>query len=657
MHQKTKDFELNHEVSGPQKRHAIRCALPIACLILGTFVWLSREPFVATLPPLPIPRYENGNGDVLTPSPYGVFPKVDDPFHFLPCTNNTLPPPIDDPNPDHTWAGLFDPDPRYWRWGASGHNDDEELITHQTHPYSGRGIYLCGYLDLPLDYHNESDPRIVRLAVNRFQVSGLALAIANSDCTTAQSRTQSAPGHKSRRTIVIEPGGPGGSGTGELMEQAEDVTKTLSDGQFDVLGWDPRGVNASQPALNCYPDPAYRDRWKLLRRKHREELADPISHLRTVDAINNATFLACHQLYGDLGRFLTTTSVARDLDNIRKALNEEELTGYLVSYGTAIGQLYASMFPSRVGRLIFDGTDNYKNYRELGGFAWYSLDNVTDAWHDGLLGECIKAGPQHCALAKPPDDGMSGPVTLDDLESRMKKLLQSLIELPLSGYTKSGGPSLITHSQLSLILYGSLYDPKSWPDTAQMLLELEAGNSTLAAKEVEYPWYHSPTSPLHRDISAEELLWLVVCADASNAPQPDDGLIWWDSLWANMTDKSWISATFRFSNVFPCRHFNTYWPSPPDMHRGNLAHSLETPVIFIAGTYDPATPLRHARKLAKEMGKNARLIVHHGYGHTSREDVSDCTNAIKKLYMLNGTLPEDIESHCYANEQPYVPRI
>lgn len=648
-----KHFNPDHGGDSRQKLQARRYSIVIACLGLGTFGWLFRDLFPATLPLSRTPPYDNG--DALTPSPYGVFPKVDDPFHFIPCTNNTLPPPIDNPNPEQAWASLFDPDPSHWKWGGSGDNGNRKLVSHQTDPYSGRGIYLCGYLDLPLDYHNDSDPRTVRLAINRFQVSGLALATTNSDRPTVRSQIQPTPGHKSRRTIVIEPGGPGGSGTAELLEQAETISSTLSDGQFDVLGWDPRGVNASQPALNCYPDPAYRDRWKLLRRKHREELADPISHLRTVDAINNATFLACHQLYGDLGRFLTTTSVARDLDQIRKALNEEELTGYLVSYGTAIGQLYASMFPTRVGRLIFDGTDNYKNYRELGGFAWYSLDNVTDAWRDGLLGECIKAGPQYCALANPPGDGMSGPVTLEDLESRMKKLLQSLIELPLSGYTESGGPSLITHSQLSLILYGSLYSPKSWPDTAQMLFELENGNSTLAANEVEFPWYHPPTSPLHRDISAEELLWTVVCADASDAPQPDDGLIWWDSLWANMTARSWISATFRLSTVLPCRHFNRYWPSPPDIHHGDLgASNLEAPVIFIAGTYDPATPLRHARRLAKEMGNNVRLIVHHGYGHTSREDISDCTNDIKKSYILNGIVPKDTEIHCYANQEPYI---
>ncbi|RSL87477.1 hypothetical protein CEP52_015529 [Fusarium oligoseptatum] len=649
----------NPRFSGRNQRRAMSYAAPTACLVIILFVCFAK--LDSYLVPS-TPRYGDATGiagktsATTTPtltSPYGRFPEAKDPFHFIPCTNLSLPPQIDDPDPDRTWASLFNPDPQQWSWGRRvRHGQDDhnnELDARRDDQYDGRGIYLCGYLDLPLDYQNDSDTRIVRLAVTKFQVSGLA----RIDRTELQ--TEPTPGRKSRRTIVIEPGGPGGSGTGELWQEAEGVTNKLSDGQFDVLGWDPRGTNASQPTWTCYSDGAYRDRWKLLRRKHREELADPISHLRTVDAINNATFLACHQLHGDVGRFLGTTSVTRDLDEIRKALGEEELTGYLISYGTAIGQTYASMFPNHVGRLILDGTDNYKNYRQLGGFAWYSLDNVTDAWRDGFLGECLKAGPEYCALAKPPSSRIKGPVTLAGLDSRMQALFQSLTTQPLPGFTESGGPALITHSQLALMLYIALYDPKTWPDTAQMLFELEAGNSTLAAGFVEKAWYHPPTSPLHRFISPEEFLWLVVCADAFDAPQPEDGLLWWDRLWSNMTDQSWLSATFRLSIVLPCRHFNTYWPNPPWVHRGDLSHTLRTPIVFIAGTYDPATPLRPARNLAKEMGQNARLVIHHGYGHTSRQDPSNCTDAIGKAYMLNGTLPNELETHCYANQSPYLP--
>lgn len=86
---------------------------------------------------------------------------------------------------------------------------------------------------------------------------------------------------------------------------------------------------------------------------------------------------------------------------------------------------------------------------------------------------------------------------------------------------------------------------------------------------------------------------------------------------------------------------------------GDLNNTLANAVLLIAETYDPATPLRNGRRLLAEMGKNARLIVHHGYGHSSR-DRSNCTDSIAQAYILNGTIPEEQETACFANEKPYL---
>jgi hypothetical protein len=94
-------------------------------------------------------------------------------------------------------------------------------------------------------------------------------------------------------------------------------------------------------------------------------------------------------------------------------------------------------------------------------------------------------------------------------------------------------------------------------------------------------------------------------------------------------------------------------PQPVGVYRGDLNHTLKNPVLLIAETYDPATPLRNGRRLLQEMGTNARLIVHHGYGHSSR-DTSACTERIAKAYILNGTLPDEQETDCYADEKPYL---
>lgn len=597
-------------------------------------------------------------------SPYDRFPRAGDPFRFLPCTNATLPPALEDADAHRSWAGLFDPDPEHWSW-ANATTDDDGPEDAQ----AGRAIYLCGYLDVPLDYTNQSDARIVRLAVTKLQVSGPA----------RRRDPGGAAGRKSERTIVINPGGPGGSGTAMAWRSAATVTRRLSGGRYDVLGWDPRGVNASLPALACFPHDVDRDHWSLKAGEYREVSPSPRAQLEYADAMADAVFGACHALHGDLARFVSTAFVARDLERIRLALAEDGLTGYLVSYGTGIGQTFANMFPASVGRLILDGTEYVRDHRLLGGFGWTALDNVTGAWRDGFLGECVDAGPEHCALAKPVEvpgteaggsggagagagvgDG-DGPrprpnVTVSELQHRIHTLLSSLIQRPMPGYTKASGPSLVTYSALVQAIYGALYNARSWPALARMLAELEAGNSTLAAEMLERSaWGYDPTlpAPPGNRPSSDELGQLVICADSYDAPEPPDGIRWWDALWLNMTRTSWIAGNSRFSNVFPCRHFVDYWPRPAEVFRGDLNHTLRNPVLLIAETYDPATPLRNGRRLLAEMGRaNARLVAHHGYGHSSR-DASRCTDAIARAWVRDGVLPDALETACFADEKPY----
>ncbi|KAH6645991.1 hypothetical protein BKA67DRAFT_582918 [Truncatella angustata] len=572
-------------------------------------------------------------------SPYGTLPTHDDPFQFIPCTSLTVPPALENANPNHTWASLFDANPDHWSWG----NPDTNLTVDLEDPYAGRGIYLCGWLDVPLDYTNKSDERIIRLSVTKYQVSGLALLDASVQNPNA--------GKKSERTLVVEPGGPGGSGTNLVWRAAEDDGRRFTDGKYDILGWDPRGINTSLPSIACWPFDADRDRWSLQLSQYRETVASPRAQLEFADAMHESILHGCWERHGDLGRFMGTSFVARDLEEIRKALREDELTGYLVSYGTGIGQTYANMFPESVGRIILDGTEYVRDHRLLAGFGWTALDNGTDAWHDGFLGECVNAGPNHCALAKP---RKGEDVTVEALEARLHALLQKIIERPIPGYTKTSGPSLITYGQLVQALYGAMYNARSWPALAQMLYELEGGNSTLAAAFLQ-DWEFDPTKPCPLsppNPSSDELGLIVICADAWDAPQPD-GLDWWLELWDNMTTKSWIAGNARFLDVFPCRHFADYWPKPAEAYRGDLNNTLKNPVLLIAETYDPATPLRNGRRLLKEMGENARLIAHHGYGHSSR-DISDCTDGIAKAYLLNGIVPEEQETACYANEKPYL---
>ena len=155
-------------------------------------------------------------------SPYGTFPDPEDPFHFVPCTYNLTIPELDAKDPVSDWTGSWNPDPETWEW------------------VERRGINLCGYLDTPLDYTNSSDDRIARLSVVKYRAGA--------------SANETNLGQKSERTILFNPGGPGSSGTSDMRNGAGSfLSDELSDGQFDVLGWDPRGVLGSLPSISCYP--------------------------------------------------------------------------------------------------------------------------------------------------------------------------------------------------------------------------------------------------------------------------------------------------------------------------------------------------------------------------------------------------------------------
>lgn len=238
------------------------------------------------------------------------------------------------------------------------------------------------------------------------------------------------------------------------------------------------GVNVTDPSISCFPSDAFRDRYSLFTSRYRETSRNhSFFSVQITDSYNEAILSACLSKYGDIPRFLSTAFVARDVNEIRKALKEDLLYGYMVSYGTGIGQTYSQMFPTKVGRLILDGLEFVKDHRELGGFGWTSLDNVTNAWEDGFLAECLKTNDSsRCPLLIDPSSGETS--DLPGLKLRMSNLLKSLIDRPIPAFQERLGPGIITYEEVIKLIYSSLYNKETWPKTARMLKELEKGNGT-----------------------------------------------------------------------------------------------------------------------------------------------------------------------------------
>ncbi|HEX4360030.1 MAG TPA: alpha/beta fold hydrolase [Pseudonocardia sp.] len=201
--------------------------------------------------------------------------------------------------------------------------------------WSRCGRFDCTYLEVPLDYSRPTG-RTARLAVLR-----------------------SRAGQPDRRigSLVVNPGGPGGSGTELAAGLADQVRNTPLGERFDLVGFDPRGIGSSEPLIKCSTG-RERDDDRLYRDTDDapppgETAAAAAERTRARDAHyeeeTKGDVAKCVDRSGaDLLANVGTRDVARDMDVLRSALGDAKLTYLGYSYGTRLGYTYAEAFPGNV---------------------------------------------------------------------------------------------------------------------------------------------------------------------------------------------------------------------------------------------------------------------------------------------------------------------
>ena len=149
-------------------------------------------------------------------------------------------------------------------------------------------------------------------------------------------------------SLVINPGGPGGSGV-QYALQARQVVSAAVRARFDVVGFDPRGVGGSTPAVHCLTGPQLD--------KYFATTDNPVSKAQLATVVNEAKLFArgCEQRSGALLPYVGTPNAARDMDVLRAALGDKKLTYLGKSYGTYLGTWYAHLFPTHIRALVLDG--------------------------------------------------------------------------------------------------------------------------------------------------------------------------------------------------------------------------------------------------------------------------------------------------------------
>lgn len=252
--------------------------------------------------------------------------------------------------------------------------------------------------------------------------------------------------------------------------------------QYNVVSFDPRGVNNSGLSLDCFSGNA--------------EARSAFNQLHRTGATNTSSTSLEEQyytssIYGDWcndavdngsphGYHVTTPAVAHDLLTFIEA--EAELAGqspsdaklwcYGISYGTIVGATFASMFPARVGRMILDGVLNAEQYYDN---DWRDVLDQMDETMEKFSSFCHSAGPETCSFWGS---------TPADITARIDGIIHQLQShpVPVSGAQSLDLPTLVTYSDLKALFINTAYRPlASFPAMADILNQVEGGNVSALA--------------------------------------------------------------------------------------------------------------------------------------------------------------------------------
>ncbi|MBB2744966.1 UNVERIFIED_ORG: pimeloyl-ACP methyl ester carboxylesterase [Microbispora rosea subsp. rosea] len=429
----------------------------------------------------------------------------------------------------------------------------------------------CGTLAVPIDW---ARPR----------GATIDLALVRRKATDSAARVGS---------LVINPGGPGGSGVDAVLEQRLTFSAEISR-RFDLVGFDPRGVARSHPVV-CSAALAY-------------QAPDPLALRSQADftalvAYNQRLREDCRARTGPLFDHVDTLSVVRDLDAIRAALGDEKLTYYGVSYGTLIGQLYAERFPGRGRALALDSNMDHS----LGTQAFLDTETATvqDSF-DEFVSWCDRT--ETCAL-----HGKDVRALWAGLIARADRG-----ELPFPG---DPSVSLNRTSLLSLV-FGAFYGP-AWSQLADVLVALDTGVQPPAP----------PAEPRRQEDEVVENPAQVFCEDYF-LPVRD-----FREYAAHVNRAARIAPDMRISPlaiamVAACLGQPT--PIPDPQHQLRVAQNAQ--VLLGNAIHDPATPYVWAASTARQIGRAGVLLTYEGWGHRMYGR-GDCTTGAFDRYLVSRALP------------------
>ncbi len=437
----------------------------------------------------------------------------------------------------------------------------------------------CASLQVPLDYARPSGRKIT-------------LALSMVPATAPPSQRQG--------DLLVNPGGPGGSGLSLAAYVAQGLNPAVA-ADYNIIGFDPRGVGRSRPALHC--DPSF---FAGVRPDY-----IPASNAAEQVLIDRAKMYAndCEKRYGWFLPYLTTRNAARDMDSIRVALGQRQISYFGYSYGTYLGQVYATMFGSRVRRMVLDSVVDPRG-------VWYA-DNISqDYAFEGRMLAFFSWVAAHSNVYR------LG-ATRAQVDQAWYRARARLEAHPIAG---PRGPMIGADEFDDTFLEGG-YTNSLWPGLAAALSAYLRTGAT-GQMTAEYTDFGAQNENEFAVYNAVE------CADV-NWPRN------W-STWNTETRRVYRTAPFQaWDNAWfnaTCAFWPVHGPAQPMRIDGKGLPGI----LMIQGTLDAATPYQGAL-VARRLLPSARMVVVAGggnHGQSLAQPPNVCVNNYLNRYLATGALPQ-----------------
>ncbi|KAB1886551.1 alpha/beta hydrolase [Microbacterium maritypicum] len=405
-------------------------------------------------------------------------------------------------------------------------------------------------------------------------------------------------------SLLMNPGGPGASGVDLILNNLDYAVGSDLIENFDVIGFDPRGVGAST-AVTCYDAPQMDEYLYSIPAAARgtaeweAELLD--SHKAFAEA--------CDANSGGILPYITTVNAARDMDLIRAVLGDKQLNYLGYSYGTFLGATYAKLYPEKAGRLVLDGAiDPAVPGLEVGATQALGFESALRAY----MQDCLDSG--EC-----PFNG-----TVDEAMTDLGALLASVDSAPL----KSGDGRMLGADSLMTAIIAALYSQDSWGYLTQALDEALQGDPTSALFLADF--YNGRENGTYTDNSAEAFR----AYNCMDYPVEDDPAAE-AAINAKIAQGAPTIAPY-WTGPDSC----SVWPYPPTGTRGEIKAEGAGPILVIGTTNDPATPYEWSESLANQLEEGV-LITRVGEGHTGYNKGNACVDDAVEAFLLDDVVPED----------------